>query len=209
MHGIMGITEWDSWCDIMQTQQSFAQSNNPPIPHLMTHILVAGLWTSDKNKLIRHISEIPLEQVDLVGDLIPAELPNLTMGELSVDSRMTTQIWGAPDYWRHDYVNYLMTIKNILNKRDTNHRVLGMIVVIDSIQTSASADENKLLRLIREDWSLPYIVVASQPDEPYARSIDDIYEAYQIPRNVPILPCDVSDASQANRMLIELMYRSM
>ncbi len=193
----------------MQPHSYFTESNNLPLPHQMTHVLVAGLWTSNKNKLINHISETPLEHIDLVGGFIPVELPKLLMGELSVDSRMTTQIWGAPDQWQHDYVNYLVNIKTILNNRGDNHRVLGMIVVIDSILTTSSVDESKLLRLIQEDWSLPYIIVASRPYAPHARDIDEIYEAYHINHNVPILPCDVTQASEARQMLIELMYRSM
>ena len=193
----------------MQSQSYFTQSYNRQPPHQSTHIIVAGLWTSNKKKLISHISETPLEHVDLVGDLIPAELPKLLMGELQVDSRMTTQIWGAPDHWQHDYVNYLVNIKTILNNRDSYHRVLGIIVVIDSVQTLSSADESKLVRLIQSDWNLPYIIVASNPYAPHARSIDDIYESYRINRNVPIFPCDVTQASEAKQMLIELMYRAM
>ncbi len=193
----------------MQSQSYFTQSYNQSPPHQMTHVLVAGLWTSNKNKLISHISETPLEHVDLVGNLIPVELPKLLMGEIHVDSRLTTQIWGAPDNWQHDYVNYLVNIKTILNNQGDNHRVLGMIVVIDSVQTTSSADESKLVRLIQTDWSSPYIIVASRPYAHHARHIDDIYESYRINQNVPILPCDVTQPSEAKRMLIELMYRSM
>lgn len=193
----------------MQSQSYFTKSQNLPLPHHITHVLVAGLWTSNKNKLINHISETPLEHIDLAGDFIPVELPKLLMGELSVDSRMTTQIWGAPDQWQHDYVNYLVNIKTILNNRGNNHRVLGMIVVIDSVLTTSSVDESKLLRLIQDDWSLPYIIVASRPYAPHARDIDEIYDAYHIDRTIPILPCDVTQGSEARQMLIELMYRSM
>jgi len=193
----------------MQSQSYFTESHNQSLPHQMTHVLVAGLWTANKNKLINHISEIPLEHIDLASEYIPVELPKLVMGELSVDSRMTTQIWGAPDQWQHDYVNYLVNIKTILNNRGDNHRVLGMIVVIDSILTTSSMDESKLLRLIEEDWSLPYIIVASRPYAPHARNIDEIYDAYHINRKIPILPCDVTQASESRQMLIELMYHSM
>lgn len=193
----------------MQTQSVFTQSHNQPLPHQMAHILVAGLRASNKNKLIRHISETPLEYVDVVGDLIPVELPKLLMGELQVDSRLTAKIWGAPDHWRYDYVNYLVNIKTILSNRGNNHRVLGMIVVIDSVHTLSSENESKLVRLIQSDWSLPYIIVASHPYAPHARHIDDIRDCYQINKTVPILPCDISQATEAKRILIELMYHAM
>jgi signal recognition particle receptor subunit beta len=193
----------------MQTQSFFTQSHNQSLPHQITHILVAGLWTSDKNSLIRHVCDAPLHHVDLVGDLIPTKLPDLLMGEIQVDSRLTTQIWGAPDHWQHDYVNYLVNIKTILNNRGENHRVLGMMVVIDSLMTASSADESKVVRLIQADWSLPYIIVASHPYASYARHIDTIRESYQIDESIPIIPCDVSRATEAKRALIELMYCAM
>ena len=193
----------------MQTQPYFTQSNNQSPSHQITHVLVAGLQVSNKNKLIHHISETPLERVDLVRDLIPADLPRLLMGELKVDSRLTTQIWGAPDHWQHDYVNYLVNIKTILNNRGNNHRVLGMIVVVDSLQSVYSTDESKLVRLIQADWPLPYIIVASHPNAPHARHIDDICDSYQINKNVPIFPCDITQAEEAKRILIELMYCAM
>ena len=193
----------------MQTPLYFAQSHNRPSPKQITHVLVAGLLRSDKNKLIHHLSETPLEHVDLVRGVIPAKLPELLMGELQVDSRLTTKIWGAPDHWRHDYVNYLLNINTILNNHGNHHRVLGMIVVVDSLQTPSSAEESKLVRLIQAEWPLPYIIVISHPYAPHARPINDICEQYQINSNVPMLPCDVSQAAEAKRVLIELMYQTM
>lgn len=193
----------------MQTQSYVTQLYNQNSTQQVTHVLVAGLRASDKSKLIRHISETPLEQVDIARGIIPTKLPKLLMGEIQVDSRLKTKIWGAPDHWRHDYVNYLVNIKTILNNRGNNHRVLGMIVVIDSLHTIASADESKLVRLIQADWSLPYIIVASHPHAPHARHMDDIRESYQINDSVPLLSCDISQATEAKRVLIELLYHAM
>lgn len=175
----------------------------------VAHIVIAGLWTSDKTKLIRHISEMPLEEVDIIGDRIPVKLPNLIMGQLRVDSRLTAQIWGAPDKWRHDYVNYLVNIKTILNNRGDQHRVMGMIVVVDSLPNASREDEGKLVRLIETDWQLPYIILASHPYEPHARPINQIREEYRIGDVVPIHLCDVADKAEANRAFINLMYHAM
>lgn len=193
----------------MQTKPQLTQPHNHPIPHQIAHVLVAGLWTSDKDKLIRHVSDVPLEYVDIVGDLIPVELPKLLTGELQVDSRLTAKIWGAPDQWRHDYVNYLVNIKTILNNRGDNHRVMGMIVVVDSVLTTSSDDEGKLVRLIQMDWLSPFIVVASHPYDAHARHVEVIREDYRINNDVPILPFDISQPTQAKNALIELMYRAM
>lgn len=192
----------------MQPQRDLTQSNNSP-PKQVTHILVAGLWTSDKHKLIRHVSEVPLEEVDITSDLIPVELPKLLMGELQVDTRLTTCIWGAPANWRHDYVNYLVNIKSILNDRGDRHRVMGMVVVVDSLRTASSEDEGKLVRLIQSDWQLPYIIVASHPYAPHARHCEAIREEYNIASTVPILPYDLSQQSECQRIFIELMYHMM
>jgi len=190
----------------MQFQPVVADWDTHTTFHQTTHILVAGLETSDKHQFIHHVSDIPLERVDVVGDLIPATLPELLMGEVQVDSQLTTRLWGAPDHWRHDYVNYLVNIKDILNQCDDNQRVMGMVVVVDSLQTAISEHEGKLVRLIQSAWMLPYIIIASHPYDPYARHPETIREQYQIHTDVPILPYDLSDASQCKRALIELMY---
>ena len=200
---------WNKWVDWMQPQPELTQSNQHNPYQQIMHILVAGLWTSDKHKFIHHISEAPLEEVDVAANLIPVELPKLLMGELQVDSRLITRVWGAPDHWRHDYVNYLVNIKSILNNRGDHHRVMGMIVVVDSVVTASSENEGKLLRLIQSDWSLPYIVVASHPYNPYARSVDTIREQYHIQEDIPILPYDISNPSTCKQVLIDLMYRIM
>jgi len=192
----------------MQSRPS--TSISPYVTHKqVAHILVAGLWTSEKIKLIRHISETPLEQVDIARDTIPTKLPNLVMGRLQVDSRLTAYIWGAPDQWRHDYVNYLVNIKAILADRGDEHRVMGMIAVVDSLPTASQAEEGKLLRLIESDWKLPYIVLASHPYHPHARTSVHLRDFYQLPDNVPLFPCDVADYAEANRALINLLYHAM
>lgn len=193
----------------MQSQSGITQLDTTTSQQQTTHILVAGLETSDKHKFIYHVSDIPLEHVDVVGDLIPADLPELLMGEVRVDSQLTTCVWGAPDHWRHDYVNYLVNIKTILNERGNLHRVMGMVVVVDSNQTAVSEFEGKLVRLIQTDWALPYIIIASHPYDRYARHVETIREQYQINEDIPILPYDLSDAKQCKRALIELMYRTM
>jgi len=192
----------------MQSRPSTSISRNVTYQQV-AHILVAGLWTSEKVKLIRHLSETPLEQVDIARDAIPTKLPNLVMGQLRVDSRLTANIWGAPDQWQHDYVNYLVNIKSILADRGDQHRVIGMMVVVDSLPTASQAEESKLLRLIETDWQLPYIVLASHPYHPHARQPSQLREVYQIPDAVPLYPCDVSDYSEANRALINLLYHAM
>ena len=131
----------------MQDQPQYKPSQDQSSSQQIAHILVAGLWSSDKHKLIRHASDTPLEHIDLVGDKIPVDLPELLMGELQVDSRLTTKIWGAPDQWRYDYVNYLVNIRWVLEQQGHYHRVLGMIVVVDSRETVSSADEGKLRAL--------------------------------------------------------------
>ena len=193
----------------MQDQSQYQPSTDQSSSQQIAHILVAGLWTSDKQKLIRHACETPLEQVDLVGDKIPVDLPELLMGELQVDSRLTAKIWGAPDQWRYDYVNYLVNIRWILEQQENHHRVLGMIVVVDSRETVSSVDEGKLVRLIQSDWSLPYIIVASHPDAPHARHPKMIREQYGIDDLIPMFPCDVSQAEEVNRILIEFVYHVM
>lgn len=192
----------------MQSQplSSTSQSHSPY--QQIAHIIVAGLWSSDKNKLIWQISDTPLEKVDIVGDKIPVKLPQLVMGQLHVDARLTARIWGAPDHWRHDYVNYLVNIKAILNSGG-NHRVMGMIVVVDSLLTATASEEAKLLRLIANDWKLPYIVLASHPYDPHARTLIQLREQYAIDEAIPVYACDVSDPHEANRGFINLLYHAM
>lgn len=172
------------------------------------HIIVAGLEASDKEVLLKHVCDTHLEHIDVVGDRIPVELPKLLMGELHVDSRLTARIWSAPQHWRHDYVNYLVNIKDILETRP-NTRVMGMMVVVDSVQSISSDDEARLLRLIENDWQLPYMVLASHPYEHFARSADEIREAYDIPDRIPVISCDIHDPQEATNALIQLMYTVM
>lgn len=189
----------------------------PLLPHSHTssytyetiHILVAGLWRANKTSLLKHICDSELCSLDLVGDSIPADLPDLTMGEIRVDERLTARFWGAPDHWQHDYVSYLLNIRRILDAQIGNHRVMGMILVLDSCESIATYEEAKLSRLIEMDWRLPYMVLASHPDDPYARSIDEIRTAYSIPDTIDILPCDLDDSYAVNRAVIELLYRVM
>jgi len=87
--------------------------------------------------------------------------------------------------------------------------VMGMIVVVDSCETVATPDESKLLCHIEMDWRLPYIVLASHPHAPYARTVETIRTAYHIPEKIDILACDLDDPSAVNRAVIELLYRVM
>jgi|GEM_PF-1739406 len=193
----------------MRANSSTSTSQSRAIYQQVVHILVAGLGTSDKTKLIRHISESPLEQVDITSDQIPTQLPSLTAGKLRVDSRLTANIWGAPNQWRHDYVNYLVNIKSILTHRGDLHRVMGMIVVIDSLIVPTNLEEMKLLNLIASDWNLPYIVLASHPHHPHARTLSQIREQYQLNERIPLYACDVSNYDEANRAFINLLYHAM
>lgn len=195
----------------MYPQLEFAtpSKQHQDLHHQTVHILVAGLASSNKRQLIRHISETPLDEVDIVGDLIPVKLPKLLSGTLQVDTKLTAQLWGAPDHWRHDYVNYLVNIKTILSNKGRYHRVMGMLVVVDSLRTICSDDEGRLVRLIQADWSLPYIVIASHPYERHARTAEQIRNEYRLDDDISILPYDISQSEQAKRALIELMYRAM
>lgn len=191
----------------MQSQPSPLADTSTVSNRQVAHIIVAGLQSSDKHKLIRQISETPLETVNIARDTIPTRLPDLTLGKLRVDSRLTAHIWGAPDKWQHDYVNYLVNIKSILAKQGDYHRVMGMIVVIDSLMTVNSAEEAKLLRLIDDDWNMPYIILASHPYHPHARTLMQLRDVYQINDNIPLYACDVNNHEEAHRAFINLLYQ--
>ena len=193
----------------MQIEVYVTQPPERQLSQQVAHILVAGLWSSDKTKLIRHVSDTPLESVNVAEDFLPVKMPDLLMGEMKVDDRLTAHVWGAPKDWRHDYVNYLVNIKTILLNRGDHHRMMGMIIVVDSLRSASSEDEGKLVRLVQSDWHLPYFIVASHPHEPYARHPETIRADYHIHPDVPILPYDISQATEAKRAMIELMYRAM
>ncbi len=193
----------------MHLQSSSSLSQSMVSRKQVAHIIVAGLGSSGKNKLIWQISETPLEYVDIASEQIPTRLPDLSMGQLTVDSRLTTYIWGAPDEWRHDYVNYLVNIQSILAKRGDNHRVMGMIVMIDSIPRGSSVEEEKLLRLIASDWKLPHVILASHPYHHHARPLNQLREIYKIDEKIPLFQCDVTDKNEVSRSLINFLYHAM
>jgi uncharacterized protein len=84
-------------------------------------------------------------------------------------------------------------------------RILGYVVMVDSAKPAAFHEAKGILELFRAYYSQPGVVAANFQDQPDAWDAESLHILFQLPDDIPIVPCVATDPASVKTVLLTLL----
>jgi uncharacterized protein len=163
-------------------------------------IVVTGPFSAGKTTLIRTISEITVLSTErAITDETRARKMDTTVamdfGRITIDRDLVLYLFGTPGQDRFDFMWEIL-----------GEGMLGYILLVDASRPESLDEAVSILEAFRKMARVPFVVGLNRAD-----GLDEADEAkvrnrLDLDRDVPVVPCDVTDRESVKSVLLALLY---
>lgn len=160
-------------------------------------IVVTGAFNSGKTAFVASGSAIDIVTTERhITDARDARIKDettvaLDYGQGRVGNTLV-HLYGTPGQERFDFMWSILS-------QDTD----AFILVLDSEDRSSWMEAIRILRTLRKQHRVPFLVAANKQDGRRAHSPADIADSLSLPKSVPVVPCVARDSESVRAVLQE------
>ncbi len=163
-------------------------------------IVVTGPFAAGKTTLIRTISEITVLSTERdVTDSTRTRKTETTVamdfGRITIDRDLVLYLFGTPGQERFDFMWEIL-----------GEGMIGYLLLIDATRDDAIEDAAGILGSFRAMARVPYVVALNRAAADDHALIEDVRTRLDIPPEVAIVTCDVTDKESVKNVVLALLY---
>ncbi|MGC9397506.1 MAG: GTP-binding protein [Anaerolineae bacterium] len=162
-------------------------------------ILVTGTFNSGKTLFVQTASEIPIVTTERrISEAQLAKVKEETTvamdyGQVHIDDTLL-HLYGTPGQNRFDFMWSILA-------RDAD----AFVLVVDSRDRGSWMEAVQILRTLRKQERVPFVVAANKQDGRRAMSPAEIARALDLPSSVPVVSCVARDEASVRNVLQEAL----
>jgi hypothetical protein len=162
-------------------------------------VLVTGAFNSGKTAFVRTGSDIDVVTTErYITDTSDAKVKDettvaLDYGQARVDDTLL-HLYGTPGQDRFDFMRLILS-------RDTD----AFILILDSEDRSSWMEAIQILRTLKKQHRVPFLVAANKQDGQKAFSPSKIAASLSLSDDVPVIPCVARDEESVRTVLQEVV----
>jgi len=163
-------------------------------------VVVTGPFAAGKTTLIRTISEITVLSTERgITDSTRKRKAETTVamdfGRITIDRDLVLYLFGTPGQDRFDFMWEIL-----------GEGMIGYLLLVDAAREESVQEAASILATFRTMARVPYVVALNRAASDDNALIDDVRTRLEIPSDVAILPCDVTDKESVKNVLLALLY---
>jgi uncharacterized protein len=163
-------------------------------------VVVTGPFAAGKTTLIRTISEITVLSTERgVSDSTRRRKAETTVamdfGRITIDQDLVLYLFGTPGQDRFDFMWEIL-----------GEGMIGYLLLIDASREDSVVEAEAILGAFRRMARVPYVVALNRAGSDEHALVEGVRRRLDIPSDVAILPCDVTDKESVKNVLLALLY---
>ena len=160
-------------------------------------VVVTGPFNAGKTQFTRTIYDIPVVTTERrISDHFKSVKDETTVamdyGQFRLDGDLF-HIYGTPGQPRFEFM------RDILSKE-----MHALILLVDSQDRDGLLQAKRLIRSIRRQTTVPYLVAANKQDVENALPVEAVSKALGLDDKIPTVPCVATDKSSVRNVFEEL-----
>lgn len=157
-------------------------------------VVVTGPFNAGKTEFVRTASDIEIvtteRQISDAAAEVKAETTvALDYGHVKVGDALV-HLYGTPGQARFEFMWEILS-------RDTD----AFVLLVDSEERGSLMEAMQMIRLMRKNAKVPYLVAANKQDGKMPMTPQEIAKLLKLPASVPVLPCVARDRGSVLRVL--------
>jgi small GTP-binding protein len=163
-------------------------------------IVVTGPFAAGKTTMIRTISEITVLSTERgISDDTRSQKRDTTVamdfGRITIDRDLVLYLFGTPGQDRFDFMWEIL-----------GEGMLGYVVLVDASRAESLEEAAGIAAAFRRMAPVPFVVGLNRSDGVDEAEEAAVRERLDLPPEVPVVPCDVTDRESVKSVLLALLY---
>jgi len=163
-------------------------------------IVVTGPFAAGKTTMIRTISEITVLSTERgISDHTRSQKTDTTVamdfGRITIDRDLVLYLFGTPGQDRFDFMWEIL-----------GEGMLGYVVLVDASRPESLEEAVGIVEAFRRMAPVPFVVGLNRAEGVDESEEAAVRERLDLPADVPVVPCDVTDRESVKSVLLALLY---